>query len=280
MKFVTSKKNPIVIYTDGSDIKGTGKLGYGIWFEYMGKEYKISGVEDAEIFKIRYGIENSVSNPTMEMKALVECLKVFQGQSIHLLIKSDYEGVQKWLNGSWKTKEPYIRDLVKQAYDYIKGIEHSGGSVKLDWVKGHQTKSQYETEWEKKDRIGNTKVDKIAKDRKVYNTITNELPEQENPLKINLYQEPSTIKFPKPFLEEYFFKMKNFLAEHKIEIEEVQHHNFLEKYKCRKGDQVTWLDIFYNAKNQITKKVPGSSGQNSKELTDEISDLFLFNTDV
>jgi hypothetical protein len=37
-----------MIYCDGSDIKGTGKIGYGSVFVHNGKEYVLSGTENGE----------------------------------------------------------------------------------------------------------------------------------------------------------------------------------------------------------------------------------------
>ncbi len=156
---ISTKDKPIQIYTDGSDIKGTGKIGTGIYIEHNGKEYKKSNIHNVEDFKNKYNIDTNVSNPTMEIAALVEALTEFKDRGEHLVIYSDYEGVQKWVSGEWKVKQPYIKDLVDQAKALIAQIEKNGGSVQLKWVRGHSGVK------------GNEKVDAVAKDRNVYNTI-------------------------------------------------------------------------------------------------------------
>ncbi len=157
---ISTKDNPIHIYTDGSDIKGTGKIGTGVYIEYDGKEVRKSNIHDVDSFKSKYNIKTGVSNPTMEIAALVEALEEFKDRGEHLVIHSDYQGVQKWISGEWKVKQPYIEDFVNQAKDLIAQIEKNGGSVQLKWVRGHSGVK------------GNEMVDAVAKDRNVYNNIS------------------------------------------------------------------------------------------------------------
>ena len=160
MKPLSTKEKPLQIYTDGSDIKGTGQIGSGVWFEHAGKEYSRSNIYDVDAFRKQYNITESVSNPTMEIIALVNALDEFKNTSEHLVIYSDYEGVQKWVSGEWKAKKPYIKDLVDLAKSHILSIENNGGSVKLVHVPGHSGIK------------GNEKVDAVAKSRNEYNNIT------------------------------------------------------------------------------------------------------------
>ncbi|MDP4114999.1 MAG: AAA family ATPase [Bacteroidota bacterium] len=369
--FDTGKSDPIVVYTDGSDIKGTGMIGYGVWFNYQGKEYKISGIENVNEFKQKYKIENDVSNPTMEMKALAACLKEFKDKKVDLVIKSDYKGVQKWVLGLWKINKDYIRDLVFEARTYIKSIENLGGSVKLAWVKGHQIKNSSETADERRDRIGNEKSDEVAKDRYEYNTLqgtyppagssegeeiisqpdsesgepeieyTAELPndqcisidakvrevigstdylivktealqfrqryslkgDEDNILimdfvynkksevspavfkRNNVYSENEIISkllkigsvqnlakevtgedFPKPFLKAFYNELIKLFVSEGVEILGVQHLNYLERYRFKKNSDIAYVDIYYNGKNLITKKMPSPGRPGSAAL--------------
>ena len=134
----SSPDSPLHVYTDGSHLKKHGDLGYGVWFEHEEEEYALSGISTPEFLKEAFDIdEPKVSNPTMEMVALVKALELFEGKSEHIIIYADYNGVQKWVQGEWKAKKPYIVKLRDIARDYISSIEDAGGSVQLEWVAGH-----------------------------------------------------------------------------------------------------------------------------------------------
>lgn len=168
----TTLKEPMIIYSDGSDIKGTGKLGFGAWTNFKGKDYAISGTNESSAFKQLQAKfpEAKLSNPTMEMLALAESLETFKNKKIHLLIRQDYKGAVNynglWQNAvensqkalkPWKAKEKYIKYLVDRSVDAIDSINNMGGSVKIEWVPGHSG------------LVGNEKADIAARDRKEYN---------------------------------------------------------------------------------------------------------------
>ncbi|MFW5799593.1 MAG: hypothetical protein ACOCV8_02160, partial [Spirochaetota bacterium] len=116
---ISTKETPLKIFVDGSDIKGTGQIGYGAVVRYGDTDYEISGIGSKEEFAKRYDldesqIENAVSNPTMELLGTVETLKTFQNSSEHINILQDYEGAMKWLTDQWKAKKPWIKDLVEE----------------------------------------------------------------------------------------------------------------------------------------------------------------------
>ena len=131
------------IYTDGSHKKHKGGerggLGIGIYCKYKDMEYKLSATVDSKLL-LSYGItETECSNPTAEYVALAETLRILKTHTFHphsiIRIYSDYEGVQKWTNGTWQAKKPYIikvRDYVQSS------IEEIGCIVNLIHVKGHQ----------------------------------------------------------------------------------------------------------------------------------------------
>lgn len=151
----------IKVYTDGSDIKGTGKIGYGAYINYGAVEYRMSGISDQDDFKKFYNVSDNVSNPTMELMALLKVLVQFKDENLNIEIFADYMGVQKWVSGEWKAKKPYIIDMVSRVRNLIEKINKNGGSVRLTWVKGHSGD------------IGNDEADLVAKDRRVYNEIPN-----------------------------------------------------------------------------------------------------------
>lgn len=173
---ISTRENPIQIYSDGSDIKGTGAIGYGSVFEYNEKHYGISGTEVGnEVLKLKEMFPDAkFSNPTMEMLALATTLEYFASLGIveHIEVNQDYKGAvnygELWDHSegsdqreakAWKAKEPYIKHLVERSEIAIKKIEANGGSVKIRWVKGHTG-----------DRM-NDMADSYAKDRDDFNTI-------------------------------------------------------------------------------------------------------------
>jgi ribonuclease HI len=177
-KLETSVTEPVKIYVDGSDIKGTGAIGFGAVYRFNNKDYGLSGTEQGEDIKQLQEMFPTLkfSNPTMEMLGLVKTLESFVGTSQHLAIFQDYSGAVNYdglwqrSEGSaqravkpWKAKEAYTKYLVDRAVAAIKQIEAAGGSVKLNWVKGHSGNSM------------NDLADVYAKDRNNFNTLTEPL---------------------------------------------------------------------------------------------------------
>ena len=176
-----TKDNPIQIYSDGSDIKGTGNIGFGAVFEYDGKQYGLSGTEESqEVKKLAELFPNAkFSNPTMEMLALTTVLESIAKAGIgeHIQINQDYKGavnygaLWNYSEGSnqraskpWNAKEPYIKHLVERSEKAIEQILQNGGSVKINWVKGHQTSGTEQARM-------NDAADRYAKDRTNFNNI-------------------------------------------------------------------------------------------------------------
>lgn len=148
-----------IFYIDGSHIKGTPKMGFGIYTNFKDVEYSHYQAGSAQWIADFIGqsdnvkIFEKVSNCTMEVLAAVYLLdflasaKGLQG----VLIRYDYEGVGCWLRGFWKTREPYIEKIVTIGKDRLAKLAERGVKIEWEWVRGH---SGHE---------GNDKVDSIAK---------------------------------------------------------------------------------------------------------------------
>ena len=152
----------LIIYTDGSHLKHTsGRLGIG--GVLLDEAENILGEFSEELsidwLRTNYGTSD-VSNPTCEMLATLIALKKFGDQlkdCNEVVMKADYEGVQKFNMGLWKTKAPYIKKIKEETEKEIRKLDLTG-KIKFEWVKGHQKKSILSS-----DRIWNDYVDKLAK---------------------------------------------------------------------------------------------------------------------
>lgn len=194
---LSTKEAPLQIYSDGSDFKGTGNIGYGSVFEINGKQYGISGTqENDEVKKLQQQFPDAkFSNSTMEMLALTTTLEHFanMGNGEDIVINQDYKGACNYQGlwehseGStqrdakaWKAKEPYIKYLVDRSVAAIGKIQSDGGYVRINWVKGHQTVGTEQARM-------NDAADRYAKSRDNSNTI-NEAYSRSNP---NTFQQPT-----------------------------------------------------------------------------------------
>ena len=186
---LSTPESPLQVYSDGSDFKGTGKIGYGSVFELSGRQYGISGTEEnEEVKKLQQQFpEAKFSNPTMEMLALATTLEYFanRGNGENIVINQDYkgacnyQGLWEYSEGSaqrdpkaWKAKEPYIKHLVDRSVAAIEKINQDGGSVKINWVKGHQTAGTEQARM-------NDAADRYAKNRDNSNTMDDAYPKQQ-----------------------------------------------------------------------------------------------------
>lgn len=165
-KPLVKRTKTLEIYTDGSHFKngGSGRKGFGAYFVPIkngegGFIPKNISIEiDQKFMKSEFGVtETEISNPTMEiaaccysLKSMVENLDKLQDIK---LIKSyaDYEGVQFWLNGSWRITKPYIRKIVDLIRVYEETLKKVGINIEYIHVDGHSG------------IYGNEMADKLAK---------------------------------------------------------------------------------------------------------------------
>jgi ribonuclease HI len=98
---ISSKENPIIVYVDGSDIKGTGNIGFGVNTTQNNKEYSISGAfdtNDLSLLEKDLGVklETKPSNAVMEFYGSLVALRNTPKNEF-ITIKQDLEGVQLWI---------------------------------------------------------------------------------------------------------------------------------------------------------------------------------------
>ncbi len=107
------------IYVDGSYINGC--VGYGI---VILKDEKIVAELSGRVPESLVQGTNQVAG---ELFAVKEAIKWCQEKGIEeVSIFYDYEGIEKWVSGSWKAKNPVTQE-------YVDFISRSG--IKIDWHK-------------------------------------------------------------------------------------------------------------------------------------------------
>src|SRR5690606_15412127 len=115
-----AKPGILDVYTDGSHIKGTPRMGCGAYGVYDGREMELSvGMTSAELKRlIGHEVEpGGASNPTMELCAaiyVIEKIVAAQRCPPGIRIFADYEGVIKYGMEQWdaykaKAKTPHFR---------------------------------------------------------------------------------------------------------------------------------------------------------------------------
>ena len=149
------------IFTDGSHLnkQNNGRLGIGGVILREGDSRVLDEFSEEltkDYMLMEYGTVTA-SNPTAELIAVLRALQKFRplikSPNDTVRVYADYSGVQNFLSGTWKTKEPYIKkikDLI------LEEIQRQGYNIEFRWVKGHQSVMSREAKW-------NNYVDKLAK---------------------------------------------------------------------------------------------------------------------
>lgn len=147
----------ITIFTDGSHFKngGSGRLGIGgiLLIDGVLKD-KFSEEITQDWISQNLGTTDC-SNPTMEFLAILFALKNFgpQIKGKEVTFKMDYNGIVYWMDGTWRSKLPYIRQIRDEVKLQISLLKIK---PKFVWVKGHQSIMSEDAKW-------NNEVDKLAK---------------------------------------------------------------------------------------------------------------------
>ncbi|OFW81396.1 MAG: ribonuclease HI [Alphaproteobacteria bacterium RIFCSPLOWO2_01_FULL_40_26] len=120
----------IEIYTDGACLGNPGPGGWGAILIYKEHQKKISGAE------------RETTNNRMEMRAVIEALKVLKRSSkitLHTDSKYVMEGITNWIE-SWKKNNwrNANRKPVKNSDLWLElDVEVKKHQIKWIWVKGH-----------------------------------------------------------------------------------------------------------------------------------------------
>lgn len=120
----------VTIYTDGACSGNPGPGGWGAILFCGGKERELSGGDSA------------TTNNRMEMRAVIEALKVLKEPCrVEVYTDSKYvvEGMNSWVKGwqqrGWKTADKKPVKNVEMWQELLQAV--NGHKVTFHWVKGH-----------------------------------------------------------------------------------------------------------------------------------------------
>lgn len=131
----------MMIYTDGSHIKGTQRKGAGGVVYYRNEEFTFS-VDPLDVAKYH----EKASNPTMEMLAaryVLERLTEIWGNARkpRVRLHADYQGVPHYLTGRWKPIKPNgtpgVDDFRNEARALVDAAKPWKAALTALWVRGH-----------------------------------------------------------------------------------------------------------------------------------------------
>ena len=129
----------------------------------MDEEYEYSLPITKDVLE-KEGIdrESPISNPFCELYAYRELLRLIHSCGKDLskytfLVKIDYEGVNNWMNGSWRCNEEYIKKI-KSSCDYY--LSKLKCKIIIQHVPSHSG------------IYGNERVDQLAKSEVYKNTFS------------------------------------------------------------------------------------------------------------
>lgn len=139
---VSTDNDTVTAYVDGSFDKNTKRYSYGCILFYKNKKLTSSKAYDDETMA---SMQNVAGEITGALAVMEWCIKN-NLKTLHLYY--DYEGIEKWCTGAWKTKNP---NTIKYKEKYNRYITENKLTVIFHKVKSHSG-NKY-----------NEEVDKLAK---------------------------------------------------------------------------------------------------------------------
>lgn len=139
-------KKRVEIWTDGSHIKGTAKMGFGIYVRVGAREGEVSISAPPSYLRAMLGAGDASvpSNPTVELAAAVvaiERLAPFADAVAHVTLYADYNGVMNYANGVWDARRASAKTptFAAAARRLQKAAAELRERVPVDavWVPGH-----------------------------------------------------------------------------------------------------------------------------------------------
>lgn len=113
-------------FVDGSFNSDTGDYGYGGFLHHDGKNYPLKGLgSDAEMATMR--------NVAGEICGAMAAVRKAEELGIkELTLFYDYQGIECWVTGAWKTKKTYTFE-----YAHFMRSNERAVKIKFEHVKGH-----------------------------------------------------------------------------------------------------------------------------------------------
>lgn len=154
-------KRRVEIWTDGSHIKGTQKMGFGIYIRIEEREGEFSVSASPAVLSRALGVHGTdavYSNPTLELAAAIVAIRRVSrhvGATDHVLMYADYNGVPNYANGVWDARRANAKTpLFARAARCLRvEVENLRKRTRVDviWVRGHTGNA------------GNDRADSLAK---------------------------------------------------------------------------------------------------------------------
>ena len=147
------KNNNIKMYTDGACKGNPGIGGWGVFIQGDNNQSDL------------YGFDLKTTNNKMELKAVIEGLKIINPKTnVTIITDSQYvkNGINQWIfnwkKNGWKTaaKKPVKNIDLWKELDYLVGNH----SVNWEWVKGHSGNPGNE----RADQLANKGIDDYLKE--------------------------------------------------------------------------------------------------------------------